>query len=136
MEIYKFACWTCIVSNYYKFICQICMLRIQWSNWGDVTIRIHFSPPHLKEESGDEVPDDEENNDFLPSDNNVFTFASEGEHVLSLSSLLAPNYHPQLERLSKFRLCFLYWYYLSLCWSFMSYSFRFHLDCLVRCVQW
>jgi hypothetical protein len=43
------------------------------------------------------VPDEDANDDFLPSDNSVFTFAGEGEHVLSLSSLLAPNYHPQLE---------------------------------------
>jgi hypothetical protein len=43
------------------------------------------------------VPDEDANDDFLPSDNSVFTFAVEGEHVLSLSSLLAPNYHPQLE---------------------------------------
>ncbi len=64
--------------------------------------------PHPEEDFGDEVPDEDANDDFLPSDNSVFTFAGEGERVLSFSSLLAPNYHPQLERLSKFclRFCF------------------------------
>ncbi len=28
-------------SIYYEFICQIHMVRIQWSNWEDVTIRIY-----------------------------------------------------------------------------------------------
>jgi hypothetical protein len=64
---------------------------------GDVTIQIHSSSPHPEEDFGDEVPDEDANDDFLPFDNSVFTFAGEGEHVLSLSSLLAPNYHPQLE---------------------------------------
>ena len=105
------------------------MVQIQWSNWGDVTIQIHSSSPHPEENFGDEVPDENADNkflptdnteedfsdevpdedaddDFLPTDNSVCTLASEGEHVLSLSSLLAPNYHPQLERLSKFCLCF------------------------------
>jgi hypothetical protein len=98
-------------------------------NWGDVTIQIHSSSPHPEEDFGDEVPDEDADNyflptdnsdedfddkvadedaddDFLPTDNSVCIFASEGEHVLSLSSLLAPNYHPQLERLSKFHLHF------------------------------
>ncbi len=85
------------------------MVRIQWSNWGDITIQIHSSSPHPKEDFGDEVPDEDADDDFLPSDNSVLTFAGEGEHVLSLSSFLAPNYHPQLEQLSKFCLhfCFL-----------------------------
>mgnify|MGYP000944819333 CR=1 FL=1 len=50
--------------------------------------------------------DEDADDDFLPTDNSVCIFASEGEHVLSLSSLLASNYHPQLERLSKFHLRF------------------------------
>ncbi len=98
-------------------------------NWGDVIIRIYSSSPHPKEDFGDKVPDEDVDNDFLPTDNSeedfgdevpdedtdndflltdnsVCTFASEGEHVLSLSSLLAPNYHPQLEQLSKFCLRF------------------------------
>ncbi len=50
-----------------------------------------------EEDFGNEVADEDADNDFLPTDNSVCTFASEGEHVLSLSSLLAPNYHPQLE---------------------------------------
>jgi hypothetical protein len=104
-------------SIYYEFMCQIHMVRIQWSNWGDVTIQIHISSPHpeedfgdkvpdedaddeflptdnSEEDFGDEVPDEDADDDFLPTDNSVCTFASEGEHVLSLSSLLAPNYHP------------------------------------------
>ncbi len=54
------------------------------------------------------MPDSDAGKDFLPSDNIVFIFAGEGDHVLSLSSLLAPNYHPPLEGMSKFclRFCF------------------------------
>ncbi len=83
----------------------------------------------------DKVADEDTDNDFLLTDNSICIFASEGEHVLSLSSLLAPNYHPQLERLSKFclRFCLLVLPLTML--IFMSYSFRFHLDCLVQCVQ-
>jgi hypothetical protein len=69
---------------------------------GDVTLRIHSSSSLPEEASGDEVPDADADEDFLPSDNSVFTFASEEDHALSLSSLLAPNYHPPLEGLSKF----------------------------------
>jgi hypothetical protein len=53
--------------------------------------------PHPKEDFGEEVPDEDANDDFLPSDNSVLTFAGEGEHVLSFSSLFAPHCHPQLE---------------------------------------
>ncbi len=49
------------------------------------------------EDFDDKVADQDADDDFLPTDNSVCIFASEGEHVLSLSSLLAPNYHPQLE---------------------------------------
>ncbi len=56
-----------------------------------------FLPPDNSEKDfDDEVSDEDVEDDFLPTDS-VCTFASEGEHVLSLSSLLAPNYHPQLE---------------------------------------
>ncbi len=105
------------------------MVRIQWSNWEDVTRQIHTSSPHPKEDFGDKAPDEDTDDDFLPTDNSeedfgdevadedanhnflptdnsVCTFASEGEHVLSFSSLLASNYHPQLERLNKFCLHF------------------------------
>ncbi len=58
------------------------------------------------EDFDDEVADEDADDDFLPTDNSVCIFASEGEHVLSLSSLFAPNYHPQLEQLSKFHLHF------------------------------
>ncbi len=58
------------------------------------------------EDFDDKVADEDADDDFLPTNNSVCIFASEGEHVLSLSSLLAPNYHPQLEQLSKFRLRF------------------------------
>ncbi len=61
---------------------------------------------NCEEDFGDEVADEDADDDFLPIDNSVCTFASEGEHVLSLSSLLAPNYYPQLDRLSKFCLRF------------------------------
>ncbi len=95
----------------------------------DVTILIHSSSPHPEEDFGDkvpdedadddflpidnseedfcdEVPDEDADNEFFPTDNSVCTFASEGEHVSSLSSLLASNYHLQLEQLSKFCLHF------------------------------
>ncbi len=66
-----------------------------------------FLPTDISDEDfDDKVADEDADDDFLPTYNSVCIFASEGEHVLSLSSLLAPNYHPQLERLSKFRLCF------------------------------
>ncbi len=65
-----------------------------------------FPTDNSEEDFGDEVADKDADNDFLLTDNSVCIFASEGEHVLSLSSLLAPNYHPQLEQLSKFRLGF------------------------------
>jgi hypothetical protein len=65
-----------------------------------------FLPTDNSEEDfGDEVADEDADN-FLLTDNSVCIFASEGEHVLPLSSLLAPNYRPQLERLSKFHLRF------------------------------
>ena len=65
-----------------------------------------FLPTDNSEEDFGDVADEDADDDFLPTDNSVCTFTSEGEHVLSLSSLLAPNYHPQLERLSKFCLRF------------------------------
>ncbi len=70
---------------------------------------IFLPTDNSEEDFGDEVADEDADNDFFPTDNSVCTFASEEEHVLSLSSLLAPNYHPQLEQLSKFclRICLL-----------------------------
>ena len=74
----------------------------------DITLQIHSLSSLPEEASGNEVPDADADEDFLPSDNSVFTFAGEGDHVLSLSSLLAPNYYPPLEGMSKFclRFCF------------------------------
>ncbi len=66
-----------------------------------------FLPTDNSDEDFDEeVADEDADDDFLLTENSVCIFASKGDHVLSLSSLLAPNYHPQLERLSKFPLHF------------------------------
>ncbi len=75
---------------------------------GDVTLQIHSSSALPKEASGDKVPDADADEEFLPSDNSVFMFVGEGDHVLSPSSILALNYHPPLEGMSKFclHLCF------------------------------
>jgi hypothetical protein len=99
---YKFAYWTCtptwINTNSYWF----CMVWIQWLNLGDVTLQIHSLSSLPEEASGNKVPDADADKDFLSSDNSVFTFAGEGDHVLSPSSIPAPNYHPPLEGMSKF----------------------------------
>ncbi len=47
------------------------------------------------------MPDADTEEDFLPSDNSVITFAGEGDHVKSPTSILAPNCHPPLEGMSK-----------------------------------
>ncbi len=61
-----------------------------------------------KKTSCDKVPDANAEEDVLPSDNSVVTFAGEGDHVQSPTSILALNYHPTLEGMSKFclHLCF------------------------------
>jgi hypothetical protein len=79
------------------------------------------------------VPDDEENDDFLPSDNSVSTFRCEGEDVLPLFSLLVPNYHPQLKLMSKFYLPFIFFgtasYYVDLsCHIFLDSTWTSWLD--------
>ncbi len=71
-----------------------------------LTVRIHSSSTHPKEESRDEKQDDGEEEDVVPDE------ASGGliqwDRVdLSLSSILATNYCPQMRLISKFCLpCF------------------------------
>jgi hypothetical protein len=60
-----------------------------------VTVQIHSSSTHAKEEARDEEQDDGEEEDVVPDE------ASSGliqlDRVeLSLSSILATNYHPQM----------------------------------------
>jgi hypothetical protein len=66
-----------------------------------VTVQIHSSSTHAKEEAGDEEQDDGEEEDVVPND------ASGGliqwdQVESSLSSILATNYRPQMQLISKF----------------------------------
>jgi hypothetical protein len=66
-----------------------------------VTVQIHSLSTHAKEEARDEEQDDGEEEDVVPDE------ASGGliqwDRVeLSLSSILATNYHPQMRLISKF----------------------------------
>jgi hypothetical protein len=71
-----------------------------------VTVRIHSLSTHAKEEARDEEQDDEKEEDVVPDE------ASGGliqwdQVELSSSSILATNYHPQMQLISKFCLpCF------------------------------
>jgi hypothetical protein len=71
-----------------------------------LTVQIHSSSTHPKDKARDEEQDDGEEKDVVPDE------ASGGliqwdQVELSLSSILATNYHPQMRLISKFCLpCF------------------------------
>jgi hypothetical protein len=71
-----------------------------------VTVRIHSSTTHAKEEARDEEQDDGEEEDVVLDEANSGLIQWDRVE-LSLSSILATNYHPQMRLISKFCLpCF------------------------------
>jgi hypothetical protein len=67
-----------------------------------VTNRIHSSSTHAKQEARDEEQDDGEEEDVVP-DEASGSLIQWDRLELSLSSILATNYHPQMRLISKFR---------------------------------
>jgi hypothetical protein len=87
----------------YKLVCfHLSTIRILPNKLvHHVTVRVHSSSNHAKEEARDEEQDDGEEEDVVPDE------ASSGliqwdQVELSSSSILATNYHPQMRLISKF----------------------------------
>jgi hypothetical protein len=104
-----------------ELVHQLNVLRIHIDfMWYEFNVQIYILSSLPKEAFYNGVPDADADKDFLLSDNSVLTFASEGDHVKSPSSILAPNYDLPLEGMSKF--C------LYLCLS-QSASYYVDLSC-------
>ncbi len=100
-----------------------------------MTVQIHSLSTHAKEKARDEEQDDGEEEDVVPDE------ASSGliqwdQVELSLSTIIATNYHPQMRLISKFCLpCFSLIVLPLTLLRFLFRFFRFNLDNLEQCVQ-
>jgi hypothetical protein len=97
----------CMVTSYKLVYFCLSTIRIPPDKLAHhVTVRIHSSSTHAKEESRDEEQDDGEEEDVVPDE--VSGGLIQWDRVeLSSSSILATKYHPQVRLISKFCLpCF------------------------------
>jgi hypothetical protein len=97
----------CMIASYELVYIWFWTVQIQpYKLLHHLTIQIHCSPPHPKEEAQDEEQDDVEEEDVVTDEASVGSFQCDGLE-LSSSSIFATNYHPQLRLISKFCLpCF------------------------------